>query len=1232
MKLLGLLSIFVSLASWAEGPSDTNFAVFEGQNFRDLVTTNHFDPLAAEQMTLGIETEAGGLPTEKVVASLIRSLGGKYVGEETSGTEKARVIEGSKIGKIKIEPVNLNRLLNRFRATHPGTPLDADLVTRLTAWVDRQVGTYEIVTEPLHYSQVQEYSLALDKLGLDGAKGTKIFLRQVSTQVNAGLDPKDIDYMKQILLNYYDNSGNIRADINPTLSRRGYLGHVTSAFMAKLKDPNWHPSSQEFYNEYLEGSPHKLSRLNLFNATLMDPDNLAAFKQPATGKQVLPRPVAEFREADTVASTPKDPTAASRSLMKEVDFAVALSLASHEGNVTFDSETKLAAEKIAQAPSQEPLRPINAKLRDTIDPKYYTPLKTRPLVGADVPLVNPSVLDDWGLTGTDAEVQAQILDKFGKEIDDSENPLGTRSDNPTAPFATAHNDKAGGVGDGRAFLYDEMNGDIPSAKGIKRTPYTMKPSLATFLKLHTGGTDGRMKFKEGIRTWLVGEILHSYGITSEQAAALIDNHAVSEVPGKAPSPSGILIRKIPGGAIRNSHVYLWDTVQNRRGLEYLKEYASAHQGSKFTDSTYVAFDASQSGIMAARMQDAYIVHGALAKGNVLAYPGLVDIAGMTFLDKPDPEFIGFAYLSRMGNQANRLRELMLERQRSFAKSNQTIMGVHAGEIFDQAYQKELALLNAQRLGMTREQAEAGFERNPKGFLDFSSQVWKMQYGHLNTDLRTFLAKMPSSIQNGKSSADLLSQSNAVERETEHGRREWITNAKNKVAKRNTSMSDAEAQKLFASAQGLINDAVAHSSASLAEMDKVAGLQFERRPPTMAKLDKTIDDVMDAKKNGGDVPTAIEKARHFLTDIDQTVSQAATIGAGTGTSVGTRSVAESEPASDRTPDAEVACAVHGLQLSMGEKLHENSVGVARIQNQDHAPTCMACSATGSLENAILAKTGEKIPLSTPYLVAHGAEIRLKQLYDSGELTHLPGYAQLRIVDQDFIFKAAHEDGVVPESAWQPKKSIHDWDDKVMNLKLTLGVLLEDLKNGKMTPEQVMAEFHKKVIENTGPLPESFVYEGKTYTPQQFAKEKLPPLQVEQLQVQGHEDENKNVTKYATSSRTAPLNQVVETAASQIDKGFSVPIVVTYNGMYRKGDVMKVDGKPQSFNPRKVIKRDFRHGMIMVGYERDAAGNIDWLKVQDSRGEETGDHGIIRIHRTYFAPFLRRIQLFSDASAS
>src|SRR4051812_48960500 len=121
-----------------------------------------------------------------------------------------------------------------------------------------------------------------------------------------------------------------------------------------------------------------------------------------------------------------------------------------------------------------------------------------------------------------------------------------------------------------------------------------------------------------------------------------------------------------------------------------------------------------------------------------------------------------------------------------------------------------------------------------------------------------------------------------------------------------------------------------------------------------------------------------------------------------------------------------------------------VKVARIYQQFHNPTCMACSGTSTLENLILLKTGERIPLSVPYMIVEGARIKLRKQYELwGKL--IPTYAEVRIVDQDFIMSAAHEFGIVPEAAWEPTTPIGDWDDKKFNLEHIWNVLVSFVKN-------------------------------------------------------------------------------------------------------------------------------------------------------------------------------------------
>jgi hypothetical protein len=302
-------------------------------------------------------------------------------------------------------------------------------------------------------------------------------------------------------------------------------------------------------------------------------------------------------------------------------------------------------------------------------------------------------------------------------------------------------------------------------------------------------------------------------------------------------------------------------------------------------------------------------------------------------------------------------------------------------------------------------------------------------------------------------------------------------------------------------------------------------------------------------------------------------------------------------------------------------------VARIHQQARVPICMACSATGALENLILARTGERIALSVPYLIVQGARIRLRKEYELWG-KKIPTYAEIRIVDQDFILSAAREFGIVPEAAWTPTTPIADWDDKKFNLAHILGVVKTALTQFRFpNSTEVRAMFDRALFERSGTPPETFIYEGKTYTPVEFAREKLPEFQVKQIQVEGMKKDNVRKTEFSDGGlEVLPVDEAVERIASQINQGISVPLVISYNGEFLKGDVFAVPPEKKlvySF----TFGKDFRHGMTAINYLRDDSGKIEYLVLQDSKGVRRGKGGLIRIHRSYFVPFLRRFQQIS-----
>ncbi|MEO0811769.1 MAG: hypothetical protein AAFY60_02820, partial [Myxococcota bacterium] len=185
-----------------------------------------------------------------------------------------------------------------------------------------------------------KFSNFLDDLGPEGALGSSNKGRNISTQVNIGIDTSDAVFMKELLANYNRNAAPIRLDIQPTLSRRFYIQRPASTGIERIDDPNWKPTQGELLDWYEEFNHPKWSSLQLFSDLLMDKENFARAKQPTVTKDSPARPVAEFREADTVMSDDAQPTRMSKSLMREVQFAIALVHATEQGH-RLDAETEV---------------------------------------------------------------------------------------------------------------------------------------------------------------------------------------------------------------------------------------------------------------------------------------------------------------------------------------------------------------------------------------------------------------------------------------------------------------------------------------------------------------------------------------------------------------------------------------------------------------------------------------------------------------------------------------------------------------------------------------------------------------------------------------------------------------------------------------------------------------------------------------------------------------------------
>lgn len=197
-----------------------------------------FDPHEAARV--GIEIEMAGLTTKNIAAITHRYVGGEItIVPNEFGLPEYHILR-SQLGKVVVKPED----------NSSSTEVDIEKAyekTRIT----------EIVTEPLHYPQVEKLQDAMDALRAAGAEGTKEG-HAVSIQTNEEIGRgRPQDFSTKIILdplrNFLDpvNRQNIAEALDIADFRKQYIGDFSPGFMRKLTAKNYDPSWREFYNDFM---------------------------------------------------------------------------------------------------------------------------------------------------------------------------------------------------------------------------------------------------------------------------------------------------------------------------------------------------------------------------------------------------------------------------------------------------------------------------------------------------------------------------------------------------------------------------------------------------------------------------------------------------------------------------------------------------------------------------------------------------------------------------------------------------------------------------------------------------------------------------------------------------------------------------------------------------------------------------------------------------------------------
>ncbi len=233
------------------------------------------------------------------------------------------------------------------------------------------------------------------------------------------------------------------------------------------------------------------------------------------------------------------------------------------------------------------------------------------------------------------------------------------------------------------------------------------------------------------------------------------------------------------------------------------------------------------------------------------------------------------------------------------------------------------------------------------------------------------------------------------------------------------------------------------------------------------------------------------------------------------------------------------------------------------------------------------------------------------------------------------------GIIPESAWRGSKNfikqpMYGHLEGALETILVRAVWTTANTTDKSVKTLVKEEARREIlimIENViGKLPKEFNYENKTYTPRSFAETFFPELYVPIVDVR-MQNNLKQVERQKTGARISlkvDFQRGENMMRQVLDQGRTLFLSYRHHRQFvdSKTGVMSIEafayprmaGALTSALMTKFSKWGGSHAVLVVGYELNpATGRVRKWKIQNSWGEDTGDHGYFHMYADYFAKF-------------
>lgn len=215
----------------------------------------------------------------------------------------------------------------------------------------------------------------------------------------------------------------------------------------------------------------------------------------------------------------------------------------------------------------------------------------------------------------------------------------------------------------------------------------------------------------------------------------------------------------------------------------------------------------------------------------------------------------------------------------------------------------------------------------------------------------------------------------------------------------------------------------------------------------------------------------------------------------------------------------------------------------VKDQNKSGTCWAFSGVSTLEDNVFRKGGPELDISEMFIVRHAYIDKAKKFMRmNGNITFAQGGSWGDVLNMTMQYGAMPEEAYTGLNYGEAKHSHYEMAE-AMEAYLR-AVLNRGQKNSKLT-DAWLPGLIGILDAYLGPLPESFTYKGKTYTPQSWAKE------------MGLEPENfVNITSYThhpfyesfileipdnwawTRSMNVPMEEMQRIVDNALDKGWTV----------------------------------------------------------------------------------------------